>query len=50
MIHCAATGAIVLDGRIARVVCDRTPHDLSEEHNDAVLGDWSGAPGQQPET
>lgn len=39
-IHCAATGTITLDGRPARAVCDRTPHDLDEQHNDAVLGDW----------
>lgn len=40
MTHCTATGTILLDGQPTPTVCDRTPHDPDETHNDAVLGDW----------
>ncbi|WP_157536201.1 hypothetical protein [Kitasatospora mediocidica] len=45
MTHCTATGTITLDGQPATVICNRTPHDPDEQHNDAVHGDWDDENG-----
>lgn len=42
MSDCTATGTITLDGHEVAVICNRTPHDPTEQHNDAVHGDWGG--------
>lgn len=43
MTNCTATGTITLDGQPVHVICNRTPHEPDETHNDAVHGDWPEA-------